>query len=250
MAQNGNRQALHDLFVKNRRLVYKYARHYEKIYNHSLSFEDLVNEGMLGMLTALEKFDLSKGTQFTTYATPWIYQKISRAIYDTGFNIRMPVHIFELISKVSKLDSEFTSLEENFSARVEFIAEKLNISTDKVREMFSHQYRYLNLTSLDAPVDEDSDSRLGNFLEDYDAPSLFEIVANKILNERLMEIFSTLTEKEKQVLIRRFGFYDGSEWTLEDIGRDFGLTRERIRQIEKKALEKISRFHELREWLY
>ena len=239
LAQNGDRQALHDLFVKNRRLVLKYASRYDRIFKHNFTLEDLEQVGTLGMLKAVERFDFRKGTQFSTYAVWWIKQAIARAIYDTGFTIRLPVHMFETINKVNKLDNEFSLYEENFSARIELIAQEMNISTDDVRELFLLRDTYLNMTSLDVPVGEESDSELKDFIEDSNAPSPYEMLEEKILTESIANALDTLTVREKQVLMLRFGFYDGREHTLEEIGRNWGLTRERIRQIEAKALNKL-----------
>ncbi len=239
LAQNGDRQALHDLLVKNRRLVLKYATRYDRIFKHNFTLEDLEQVGTLGMLKAVERFDFSKETQFSTYAVLWIKQAIARAIYDTGFTIRLPVHLFESITKVNKLDNQFSFHEENFSARLELIAQEMKTSTDDIRELFLLRDTYLNIVSLDVPVGEEADSELKDFVEDRNAPSPYDVLEEKILTESIANALDTLTVREKQVLMLRFGFYDGREHTLEEIGRNYGLTRERIRQIEAKALNKL-----------
>ncbi len=240
LAQNGDMQALRDLLVKNRLLVLKYAKRYEKIFKHSLSIEDMEQAGMVGMLKAVERFDLSRSTQFTTYAVWWINQSILRTIYNAGFSIRLPVHMFEKISKARRLDSELYFQGKNDSSeRVELISKKMGISVDEVHELFLLSRTYISLTSLDAPIDEEGDSALRDVLEDFNSPTPFDVVEKKILGEIIANAMSTLNGREKQVLLFRFGFYDGKEYTLEDIGRIFGLTRERIRQIEKKALGKL-----------
>ena len=253
LAQNGDRQALRDLFVKNRRLVLKYVAKYSKIYRHSLSVEDLEQVGMIGMMKAVEKFNLSHGTQFSTYAVWWIKQVILRTIYDEGFTIRLPVHVFEKINKAVALDNKFCCNEEKFSVRVELVAKEMKISSEEVRELFFLRDVYENLNSLDAPVNDDSDSARKDFIEDYVAPSPYDVISRKIFNETIDEVLNTLTKREKQVIILRFGIYDGKELTLEEIGKIFHLTRERIRQIETKALKKLRKpsvIEKLKEWLY
>ena len=252
LAQKGDRQALRDLFVKNRRLILKYATKYSQCYKHSLSVEDLEQAGRIGMLKAVEKFNLSRGTQFSTYAVWWIRQAILRTIYDEGFIIRLPVHIFEKINKAVTLDNKFCFGEENFSVRVELVAKEMGISTEEIHDLFFLRDAYVNLTSLDAPVNEESDSARKDFIADNAASSPFELVSEKMLKETIYKILNTLTEREKQVIILRFGFYDGKERTLEEIGKIFHLTRERIRQIEAKALKKLrhpSVIKNLKEWL-
>ena len=253
LAQNGDRQALRDLLVKNRGLVLEYAAKYSKIYKHSLSAEDLEQAGRIGMLTAIEKFNLSYGTQFSTYAVWWIKQAILRTIYDEGFTIRLPVHMFEKINKAVTLDDKFCLQEENFSVRVGLIAKEMGISNEEVRELFLMRNNYLNIASLDVPIGEESDTELVDFIEDYVTPSPYDVVSKKIFNETIEKILNTLTEREKQVIILRFGIYDGNERTLEEIGNIFHLTRERIRQIESKALKKLRKppvRKKLKEWLF
>ncbi len=253
LAQKGDRQALRDLFVKNRRLILKYAQRYSKIYKHSLSDEDLEQAGRIGMLKAVEKFNLSRGTQFTTYAVYWIKQAILRTIYDAGFTVRLPVHVFEKINKAATLNNKFCFQEENFSVRVELVAKKMGISTEEVHELFFMRDAYANLTSLDAPVNEESDSARKDFIADDVSHSPFELVSQKILKETISIQLNNLSEREKQILILRFGIYDGQTRTLDEIGKKFNLTRERIRQIETKALQKLrhpSVTKELKEWLY
>lgn len=252
LAQNGNRQALHDLIVKNRRLVLKYAGIYDKIYNHNLNIADLEQEGMLGILKAVENFDFSHETQFSTYAVYWIKQSILRAISDKGFTIHIPVHIFEDIIRLMKLDNKFSTQEEKFSARVKLIAEEMGISIDKASELFFLRDNYLNISSLDVPIGEENDSELKDFIENVSTPSPLEMLEEKILQETIYDLLDTLKERERQVLMLRFGLIDGKEHTLEEIGKKFGLTRERIRQIETKALKKLrhpSRSKKLKDFL-
>ena len=253
LAQNGDMQALQDLIVKNRGLILKYANRYDKIYNHNLDIEDLEQEGTLGMMKAVEDFDLSKGTQFSTYAVYWIKQYIYSAVCDSGFTIRLPTHIFESLNKINTLDRKFSLQEENFSARIELIANAWGISCERVRELISMRNNYFNVASLDVPAGEESDTELVDFIPDSSTPTPFEMLEKEMLKETLVKVLDTLTDSEKQVLMLRFGLKDGKARTLGEVSKNFKVTRERIRQIEAKALRKLrhpSRSKKLKDFLY
>lgn len=254
MIQDGDEQARQDLCVKNRGLVESIAarcERYEKKFNTQLMFEDLTQEGFVGMLKAAERFDFSKETEFSTYATWWIEQAIQRAIYDTGLVIRLPVHLVEKIKTLNRLEKKF--LQQGFSLRrrIELIAQETGWELEDVRHLFALSAAHLNITSLDAPVGEESDAPLENFIPD-EKSTLEDGVELLLLREQIDAALSTLTEREQEVLKLRYGLADGQERTLEEVGKIFNVTRERIRQIESKALRKLrhlDRSKKLREFL-
>ena len=251
LIQNGDEQARQDLCVKNSRLVGKFALKYWKKFPDKLELEDLIQEGNIGLITAAEKFDFTKDTAFSTYATCWIIQKIVRAIADTGLVVRLPVYLFEKILKATKLDREFQIQNVDTRRRLELIAEEMETTEEEVRRLFKLRDVYLYIKSLDAPVNEESDALLEDFIPD-EKNSLEEIISLGLLKEHLEKILGTLTERERDVLILRFGLEDGKERTLEEVGKFFNVTRERIRQIEAKALRKLrhpERLKKLRDFL-
>lgn len=241
----GNKQAKDELVVANLRLVVSIAkRHVGK----GMYFLDLIQEGNLGLMKAVEKFDYRKGYKFSTYATWWIRQAITRAIADQARTIRIPVHMVETIHKVSRMAR--TLLQEfGREPTTEEIAVRLNMSSEKVREIMKIAQ---DPVSLETPIGEEEDSHLGDFVEDTDSPSPSETASYSLLREQLDAVLDTLTSREKEVIRLRFGLDDGRTRTLEEVGRQFRITRERIRQIEAKALRKLrhpSRSKTLKDYL-
>lgn len=239
MIQRGNQKAVQDLCIKNQGLVDKYVAGYQKKYGHRLEFEDLEQVGYLGLIKAAKRFDISQGTAFSTYAVFWIKQCISREIMDNGFAIRIPVHMHERINKVTAIDSKLYLDGMEFEERLHIIAEKTGLSDKNVRECLVLKNNYLKYVSLDTPVGEEEETLLGDFIPDTDSLSVEEEVELVSLRKVLDDAMDTLSEREKIILRMRFGLDDGRIRTLEDVGREFGVTRERIRQIEAKALRKL-----------
>ena len=239
LIQSGDIQARQDLCIKNQGLVAKFAKYYWEKFPCSLELDDLIQEGNIGMLKAAERFDFVKDTEFSTYATQWIVQSITRAIADTGQIIRLPVHVVEKIIKASRLERIFLIEGFDLRRRIELIAKEMATTPEEISRLFSLRAIYLNINSLDKPIDEENDSFLRDFIEDKNAPDPVEVTSFILLKDQLEEILSTLTERECAVLKLRYGLDDGRERTLEEVGRIFDVTRERIRQIEAKALRKL-----------
>ncbi|MBR4643055.1 MAG: sigma-70 family RNA polymerase sigma factor [Selenomonadaceae bacterium] len=252
LIQSGDEQARQDLCIKNRGLVEKFAARYEKLIHTQLTFEDLTQEGFVGMLRAAEKFDFGKETEFSTYATWWIVQAITRAIADTGLAIRLPVHMAEKILKASRFEKNFLAQGFGLRQRIELIAQEMELKPEDVSYLFALRAAYMNIVSLDKPIEEDGDSLLRDFIEDTNTPDPAEAASFILLKEQLEEVLATLTQRERNVLSLRFGLEDGHERTLEEVGKKFNVTRERIRQIEAKALRKLrhpSRSKNLKDFL-
>ena len=244
MAQ-GDPYARKRLSEANLRLVVSIAKRYV---GRGMQFLDLIQEGNLGLIKAVEKFDHTKGFKFSTYATWWIRQAITRAIADQARTIRIPVHMVETINKVKKVSSQLLH-KNGHEPTAEEIADELDMPVDKVREIMRVAQEPV---SLETPIGEEEDSHLGDFIPDDDAPAPAEAASHTLLREQLGEVLQTLTPREEKVLRLRFGLEDGRSRTLEEVGKEFNVTRERIRQIEAKALRKLrhpSRSKKLKDFL-
>lgn len=239
LIQQGDRQACQDLCTKNKPLVLKFVYQYQNMVK-SLDEYDLEQLGYMGLIKAAERFDLTRDNAFSTYAVPWIQQSITRGISDLDLLIRLPVHMVERIRKINKIDNRLARDGiEKLGDRIPLIARKCELTEDEVEQALTWRNRFTYTTSLDLPIGEEQDTPLGALIEDTETPSPEELVCNKLIHEKIEELLQELAPRDCEILKLRTGWDDDRERTLEEVGKMYGLTRERVRQIQERAKRKL-----------
>lgn len=250
LIQKGDIRARQDLCVANHGLVSKIVKKYIMYFGQNLEFDELVQAGMIGILKAAEKFDITKDFKFTTYATHWILQSIIREIDNYGFAIRIPSHTMGRIASITKLERKYEMQGLNYNQRLEAISNEKKLNVEYIKYCMLLKEKFLNVVSLDTPIGEDKDTTLVEYIASQDEP-VESIAEEAELRNIINEVLSTLTDKEQKILMMRFGLNGSEPHTLESIGQKFNITRERIRQIQEKALRKIrqpSSSHKLKDF--
>ena len=257
--QKGNEKALEILINKNQKLIYSRVEKYKNTYRQDLEYEDLFQEGSIGMITAAKKFDVNLGYKFSTYATHWIDQGIMRKIENDGFTIRIPTHVFENINRLRREVNEVEFLDISYSEKLKLLMKYTGFSIEEINNLNRIYSDILNSSSLNLSVYGDNGQSISektellNLVADSNNEDVFEIVSNNLLRRDLEKVLSTLTKKEKNIVKKRFGLIGEKVETLEEIGAEYNLTRERIRQIEKDALDKLKKPYRaklIKEYLY
>ena len=251
-AQEGNEDALNTLCAQNQRLVMKYAARYTGMFDNKLSIEDLISAGNIGLMKAVERFNYNLGYAFSTYAVWWIRQAIFREIADNGYTIRIPVHMYDKINKISKIERKLADMDLTSPECISAIAMKLDSSEDQVMECIKLRQQIMKCTSLDNPINDDTELTRIDIVSTDEKDNPANLVVQKCMRSDIMDVLETLSTQEKQIVIKRYGLDGMGRRTLEEIAREIGVTRERIRQIERKALLKLShssRSSKLKEYL-
>ena len=252
LIKQNNRQSKQDLCIKNKQLIDKYVCEYQKYYSNRLDFEDLEQVGYIGLIKAAERYNSNMGTMFSTYAVFWIKQSIFREIMNNGFAIRIPVYMMEKINKVTRLNHKLIAQGIEYEERLQIVCDEIGETQNVVKKCLFFRDSVLSYTSLNSLIGEEENTEILEIIKDDMQPSIEDIVMFKSLQETLRQVLNTLKPRERDILKLRFGIDDGRTRTLEEVGEVYGLTRERIRQIEKKAIKKMrhpSRSKKLREYI-